>query len=72
MESYKIYLKDKNVFADPPVIKRGKPEIKAREGDRIRIPCRVVGEPAPEVMWFVNDIEIDTERFRVQKSHSLK
>ncbi|XP_026323130.1 hemicentin-1-like [Hyposmocoma kahamanoa] len=55
----------------PPVIRKGKPEIKPWEGDKIRIPCRVVGEPAPEVKWFINDTEIDEERFKVHKSHSL-
>ncbi|XP_049878315.1 hemicentin-2-like [Pectinophora gossypiella] len=52
------------IFDYPPTISGKSIDILAKEGDKVKLPCLVDGEPTPTVTWLYNDTELDLSKVR--------
>ena len=61
-----------NPFLDPAEIKEGDKVKQVNNGDKVRIPCDVTGEPTPTVTWFFKGISLDSSaKFVISGDHSI-
>lgn len=63
------------IFSVPPKIdRRNLRDVHIREGERFHFDVKVIGEPAPEVTWVINDknIHITTYRRVVNEPNNTK